>query len=141
MATSTKDVQLVFDTNGNLKIKQQDREIQRATIDILTDFDGTSLNDSLSDDTRTESWDCQYYDKFQVIMSGTSGLNGGLLIEACSTNLDGDFDVVSEVYENTYGIDASYTFTTDSAFQQYFRLRNSSGSAITFNEIKVHFLK
>jgi hypothetical protein len=43
MATSTKDVQLVFDTNGNLKIKQQDREIQRATEDILTDFDGTAL--------------------------------------------------------------------------------------------------
>jgi hypothetical protein len=62
-------------------------------------------------------------------------------VEACDTNLDGDFNVVSEVYENTYGIDVSYTFTTDSAFQQYFRLRNSSGSAITFNEIKVHFLK
>ena len=129
------------DQNGHLKITQQDREIQRATENILNDFGGSALSNSFSDDTRTESWDCQNYDKFQLIIDGTSGLNGSLLIEACSTNINGDFNVVSEIYEMTYGIDASYTFTADSAFQRYFRLRNSSGFTITFNDIKVHFLK
>lgn len=129
------------DVNGHLKITQQDREIQRATTDITTEFDGTALSGSISDGKKTASWDCQNYDKFQVIMDGTTGFNGSLLIEACSTNLDGDFNVVSEIYEMTYGSDASYTFTPESAFQRYFRLRNSSGSTITFNNIKVYFLK
>ena len=129
------------DQNGHLKITQQDREIQRNIADILTDSIGTALSGSLNDATKTESWDCENYDKFQVVIDGTTGLNGSLLIEACSTNLDGDFVVVSEIYEMIYGGDASYTFTPDSAFQRYFRLRNMSGSAITFNEIKVYFLK
>ena len=129
------------DTNGHLKITQQDREIQRATTDITTQWDGTSLSGSFPDSKETQSFDCQNYDKFQVIMDGTTGLNGSLLIEACSTNLDGDFNVVSEVYEMTYGSDASYTFTSESAFQRYFRLRNSSGATISFNNIKVYFLK
>ena len=130
------------DQNGHLKVKQQDRHIQRATTDITKQWDGTALSGSISDGKETESWDCQDYDKFQLIVDGTAGSFAQLLIEACSTNLDGDFTVVSEVYENTYGTDSSFVFTPDKgAFQRYFRIRNNSGAAISFNNIIVYFLK
>ena len=132
---------LNVDSNGHLKITQQDREIQRSNELISNDKDGTALSGSLGDGVSTAYVDIQNWDKLSLIVSGTNGLFGSLRIQASDTTVDADFVDIDEVYELTVGSDNLFRYTTQSAFFRYYRIRNTSGSAITFSKILVNNVK
>ena len=132
---------LDVDSNGHLKITQQDREIQRANSLIINDKDGTALSGSLGDGVSTAYVDIQNYDKLSMIVSASNGGFGSLRIQASNTTADADFVDIDEVYEISAGTDFLFRYTTESAFFRYYRLRNTSGSAITFGKILVNTLK
>jgi len=128
------------DTNGHLKITQQDREIQRATTDITTDFSGTALSGTIGSTTKTAYWDAQNYDRFQTIVSGTNGAFGEMTLQSSNTTVDADFVPFQTEYEQGNG-PYYFKFTNPDAYQRYWRLVNTSGASITFSVIEVSFLK
>ena len=132
---------LDVDHNGHLKITQQDREIQRATITITTDFGGGDLLNSFNDGKETAYWDSQNYDKFQAVISNTNGAFMSLRVQASTTPDDEDFVDIDEAFELGVGLNYLYRWSANDAFQRYYRFKNSTGSPITFDSIQVHFLK
>jgi hypothetical protein len=132
---------LDVDDNGNLKIIQQDKEIQRATTTITTDFGGGDLLNSLNDGKETMYWDSQNYDKFQAVISNTNGAFMSLRVQASTTTDNADFVDIDEAFELGVGDDHLFRWTANDAFQRYYRFKNSTGSPITFDSIQVHFLK
>ena len=139
-STSIKHA-LDVDANGHLKTTQQDREIQRANSLIVNDSAGTALSGSLADGVSTAYVDIVNYDKLSMIVSGSNGGFGSLRIQASNTTADADFVDIDEVYEISAGTDFLFRYTTESAFFQYYRLRNTSGSTITFGKILVNNVK
>jgi len=129
------------DTNGHLKITIQDSEVQRSVVSITTDFSGTALSGSLSDATATAYWDAQNFTKFQLVISGTNGGFGSVRLQASNTTTGSDFVDIQEIYEETLGTDYLFKFRLDSACPRYYRILNSSGSAITFSKIQIFFVK
>ena len=132
---------LDVDANGHLKITQQDREIQRNNELISNDKDGTALAGSIGEGVASAYVDIQNYDKLSIIVSGTSGAFGTLRIQGSDTTDDLDFVDVDEVYELQVGLDHLYRYSTESAFFRYYRIKNTSGSAITFGKILVNNVK
>ena len=132
---------LDVDSSGHLKITQQDREIQRATTTITTDFTGGALSGSFADGKETAYWDSSNYDKFQAVISSTNGGFGALRVQGSQTTTDGDFVDIDEAYELSAGANFLFRWDTTSAFYKYYRFKNSTGAAITFSSINVHFLK
>ena len=131
---------LDVDHNGHLKITQQDREIQRATITITTDFGGGALSNSFNDGKETAYWDSQNYDKFQAVISNTNGAFMSLRVQASTTPDDEDFVDIDEAFELGVGLNYLYRWSANDAFQRYYRFKNSTGSPITFDSIQVEFL-
>ena len=132
---------LDVDSNGHLKITQQDKEIQRATTTITTDFGGGALSGSFGDGKETAYWDSQNYDKFQAVISNTNGAFMSLRVQASTTTDNADFVDIDEAFELGVGDDHLFRWTANDAFQRYYRFKNSTGSPITFDSIQVHFLK
>ena len=132
---------LDVDANGHLKVTVQDREIQRSNELIVNDKDGTALSGSLGDGVSTAYVDIENYDKISMIVSGTNGGFGSLRIQASNTTTDADFVDIDEVYEISVGASFLFRYTTESAFFRYYRLRNTSGAAITFAKILVNNVK
>ena len=128
------------DQNGHLKITQQDREIQRSTVKITTDFSGADLSGSIGVGTKTAYWDAQNYDRFQAILSGTNGTFGEMTLQSSNTTVDADFVPFLVEYEqgnNPY----YFKFTNPDAYQRYWRLVNTSAATITFTQLEISFLK
>jgi len=128
------------DQNGHLKVKQQDREISRQSVNITTDFSGTALSGTIGSTTKTAYWDAQNYDRFQTIVSGTNGAFGEMTLQSSNTTVDADFVPFQTEYEQGNG-PYYFKFTNPDAYQRYWRLVNTSGASITFSVIEVSFLK
>ena len=79
--------------------------------------------------------------KISMIVSATNGGFGSLRIQASTTTSDADFLDIDEIYEISAGSDFLFRYTTESAFFRYYRLRNTSGAAITFGKILVNNVK
>ena len=122
-------------------ITVSNREIQRSNELISNDKDGTALAGSIGDGVSTAYVDIQNFDKLSMIVSGTSGALGSLRIQASDTTVDADFVDIDEVYEIAVGSDNLYRYTTESAFFRYYRIKNTSGSSITFSKILVNNVK
>ena len=141
MNGGSNKVPINIDSQGHLKVTEQDREIQRALTTITTDFSDVALGGSLSDGQKSKYWDAQNYDKFLLFIDGTSGAFSNLRLQASESTTDGDFVDIEELFETQAGTAYFYRYSTSSAHQRYYRVQNSSGAAITFNNIKIHFLK
>ena len=133
------------DQNGHLKVKIQDTQVKRSVVDITNDFSGTALGGSLPDGTATEYWDSEDFNKFQLAISNTNGDFGTLRLQTSSTTTSGDFMDIAGVFEESVslGMTTIYFFrhTLDSACGRYYRILNSTGATITFDDIRIFFVK
>lgn len=139
--SGNQKVPIDIDSQGNLKITEKDREIQRSLTTITTDFSDTSLSGSLTDGQKSKYWDAQNYDKFLLFIDVTTGSFSNLRLQASESTTDGDFVDIEDMIESSAGGNYFYRYSTSSAHQRYYRVQNSSGATITFSNIKIHFLK
>jgi len=126
---------LNVDNNGHLKIKQQDRDINRSSESITDDFSGTALSGSIGAGTATEYWDSENFDRFQFIIETTS--SDILELQQSDTVTGSDFVTIKSVS----GFDGQIVDQVDPAFGRYYRLLNSGTGIFAFTSIKVYYVR